>query len=145
MCLEFLLSHLLNFRALFPRGLFHSHSEPKFKCQPCCRTCPDFSGNIGCPALLRLQTHTLEIKTHAFALGVTNSAPLCPTRARTLYEQRSSIICAWNADLAHCLSLVWDRSSVNIAGLSLTEVHLRNEGPTFQPCACHLKISSQLS
>lgn len=146
MSLEFLLSHPLNFHALFPHGLFHSHTEPKFKCQSCCRTRPDFPGKLGCPELLQLQIHTLKIKTHTFALGVTaNSVPLCPTRARTLYEQRSSIICVRNTDLLHRLSLVWDRSSVNISGPSLTEVHLRNEGPTFQPCACHLNISSQLS
>lgn len=133
---------MLFFHAVF----FHSHTEPKFKCQLCCKTRPDFSGKLGCPALLRLQIHTLKIRTHTSVLGVTaNSVPLCPGRVRALCEQRSSNICAWSADLLHGLFLVWDRASINIAGLSSVEVYLRNEGPTFQPGACHLNISSQLS
>ena len=123
---------------------FHSHTEPKFKCQLCCQTRPDFSGKLGGPVLLQLQKHTLKIKTHPFVLGVTaNGVPLCPSRVRALCEQRdlaSSVLGA--RPLAPDLFLVWDRSSINIAGLSSTEVHLRNKGPSFQPGACHLNISS---
>ena len=119
---------------------FHSHTEPKFKCQLCCKTRPDFSGKLGGPALLQLQKHTFKVKTHPFVLGVTANFALAEWEPYVSKDAASSAPGA--RPLAPVLLLVWDWFSINTAGLSSTEVYLRNEGPSFQPGACHLNVSS---